>query len=59
MFPAGYVGLIMKSNDKLYGLERRGSTDFIVTSGISGWAIPFKSGTHSEYVIVDIIPAVK
>ena len=57
MFPAGYVGLIMKSNDSLYGLEQRGTTNFIVTSGISGWAVPFKSGTHSEYVIVDVIPA--
>ena len=56
MFPAGYVGLIMKSNDSLYGLEQRGSTNFIVTSGISGWAVPFKSGTHSEYVIIDIQP---
>ncbi len=59
MFPAGYVGLIMKSNDSLYGLEQRGSTNFIVTSGISGWAVPFKSGTHSEYVIIDIKPSVK
>ena len=56
MFPAGLVGLILKSNDKLYGLEERDGTTFIVTSGISGWAIPFKTGTHSEYVIVDIQP---
>ncbi len=56
MFPAGFVGLIMKSNDKLYGLEKRDNTTFVVTSGISGWAIPFKTGTHSEYVIIDIQP---
>ncbi|MBR5732233.1 MAG: metallophosphoesterase, partial [Lachnospiraceae bacterium] len=56
MFPAGLVGLILKSNDKLYGLEERENTTFIVTSGISGWAIPFKTGTHSEYVIIDIQP---
>ena len=56
MFPAGLVGLILKSNDKLYGLEQRNGTTFIVTSGISGWAVPFKTGTHSEYVIIDIQP---
>lgn len=40
--------------DNPYGLERRESTDFIVTSGISDWAIQFKTGCRSEYVIIDI-----
>ena len=40
--------------DNVYGLERRGNTDFIVTSGISDWAMKFKTGTRSEYVIIDI-----
>lgn len=40
--------------DNVYGLERRGSTDFIVTSGISDWAIQFKTGCRSEYVMIDI-----
>lgn len=40
--------------DNVYGLERRGNTDFIVTSGISDWAIQFKTGTRSEYVIIDV-----
>ena len=44
----------MGANDNTYGYERRGSTDFIVTSGISDWAVIFKSGTKSEYVIIDI-----
>ena len=44
----------MKVNDKVYGHEKRESTDFIVTSGVSGWAVPFKTGTFSEYVIIDI-----
>lgn len=52
IFPAGYFGKLLGFNDRIYGSERRGSTTFIVTSGISGWAIPFKTGCCSE--IVDI-----
>ena len=54
IFPAGLIGLWMGANDRVYGSEVRGNTTFIVTSGISGWAIPFKTGTFSEYVVVDI-----
>ena len=57
LFPAGLIGLIISDNDAVYGAERRGSTDFIVTSGISGWAIPFKTGAISEYCIIDVVPA--
>ena len=42
------------TDDKSYGLETRGSTSFIVTSGISDWAIQFKTGCKSEYVVVDV-----
>lgn len=58
MFPAGLIGLWMKANDALYGLSQRDDTTFIITSGISGWAIPFKTGAFSEYVIIDIVPSV-
>ena len=54
IFPAGQIGMLMGANDRLYGHEKRENTDFIVTSGISGWAIPFKTGCRSEYVVVDI-----
>ena len=54
IFPAGQIGLRIKANDRVYGTEKRNNTDFIVTSGISGWAIPFKTGTFSEFVIIDI-----
>lgn len=40
--------------DNVYGLEHRENTDFIVTSGISDWAVQFKTGCRSEYVIIDI-----
>ena len=55
MFPAGLIGLAMGANDNVYGLQRRENTDFIVTSGVSGWAIPFKTGTISEFVVIDIV----
>ena len=54
LFPAGPIGLLLKANDRIYGTEKRGNTTFVVTSGISGWAIPFKTGTASEFVVIDI-----
>lgn len=54
IWPCGYIGLLLGANDFVYGHTIRGNTDFIVTSGISGWAIPFKTGTVSEYNIIDI-----
>ena len=44
----------VSGDDQIYGIERRLQTDFIVTSGISDWAIKFKTGCFSEYVILDI-----
>ena len=54
IFPAGPIGLWMGANDRFYGTETRGDTTFLVTSGISGWGIPFKTGCISEYVVIDI-----
>lgn len=54
MFPFNQVGKWIGANDLVYGYEKRKNTDFIVTSGISDWAIKFKTGTKSEFVIIDI-----
>lgn len=54
LFPINYVGEWTKENEKTYGLMKRRNTNFIVTSGISDWAIRFKTGCKSEYVVVDI-----
>ena len=43
------------ANDRTYGWEKRGTTEFIVTSGISDWAIGFKTGTKSEYVVLNLL----
>ena len=54
LFPLGYIGLLTGSNDEFKGLHKRGNTNFIVNTGISDWAVDFKTGTKSEYVIIDI-----
>ncbi|MBQ3830069.1 MAG: metallophosphoesterase [Spirochaetales bacterium] len=54
IFPAGIIGLIIGANDRVYGSEVRENTTFIVTSGISGWAIPFKTLCFSEILVVDV-----
>ncbi len=54
LFPLGYLGVLMGANDEFYGLHKRDNTYFIVNSGISDWAIDFKTGTFSEIGIIDI-----
>ena len=54
LIPLGPIGRCIGANDRTYGMEQRGGTTFIVTSGISDWEIYFKTGTKSEYVIIDI-----
>ncbi len=52
--PINYVGEWSGENEKTYGLEKRSNTNFVVTSGISDWAIKFKTGCKSEYVVIDV-----
>lgn len=54
LFPLGQIGLLLGANDKVYGMETRDNTTFIVNSGISDWAIKFKTGTIAEYTVIDI-----
>ncbi|WP_168171734.1 metallophosphoesterase [Oribacterium sp. C9] len=54
MFPINILGELTGANDSTYGYEKRKNTEFIVTSGISCWAIKFKTGTRSEYVVLNI-----
>ena len=44
----------LASDDRVYGYEKRDNTNFIVTSGISDWAIKFKTGCKSEYLLIEI-----
>ena len=46
--------MALGGNDKVYGYEKRENKSFIVTSGISGWAVRFKTGCRSWYTLIDI-----
>ena len=52
--PINNIGVIIGANDYTYGHKKIDNTDFIVTSGISSWAIRFKTGTKSEIVVIDV-----
>lgn len=54
LIPVNHVGEWTGENAKSYGYEKRNQTNFIVTSGISDWAIKFKTGCKSEYVVIDV-----
>jgi len=54
LIPIGIIGKLIGAFDRAYGWENRDGTDFIVTSGISDWAILFKTGTKSEYLIINV-----
>ncbi len=55
MFPLGYIGKISGANNEFYGIHKKGNTTFIVNSGMSNWELMFKTGTHSEYVVINIV----
>lgn len=54
LIPLGPLGVLLGANDKVYGIEKRENTTFIVSSGISDWAMKFKTGAISEYVLIDV-----
>jgi len=54
IFPAGLVCELLGINDKIYGHEKRGDFNVIVSSGAAGWGFPFRTEHHSEYVVVNI-----
>ena len=54
--PINHVGEWIGENALAYGHQRRGDTDFIVTSGISNWTFRFKTGCRSEIVVIDLQP---
>ena len=54
MVPVGQISVWTGINDSIYGEQKRENTTFIVNSGISDWMIKFKTGTFSEYGIIDV-----
>ena len=49
------IGLISSLfNDSCYGKTSLQQTVFLVTSGLGSWELKLKTGTVSEYVIIDL-----
>jgi len=55
LLPIRQVGKWIGATDKIYGLEKRSDTTFIVSSGVSDWGLGFKTGCKAEFVVVDIL----
>lgn len=54
MIPINLFSTNLGGNDRAYGYEKRDNTEFIVSSGIADWEIKFKTGTISEFVVIDL-----
>lgn len=54
LFPLEYIQPLVSQNNNVRGHERRGNTDFIVTDGISDWAVKFRTGCRSEFNLIGI-----
>lgn len=55
IFPTKLFEELFKTSEMIYGYEKDGSLNKIVTSGIAGWGIPIRTDEHSEYVILNIM----
>ncbi len=55
MFPLGWFIPAIGMGENTYGQEIRGSSTFIVSSGVSG-LFPLRTEAKSEFVIIDILP---
>lgn len=54
IWPVGLISNILGFGELNYGYEKIGKYQVIVTSGMAGWGYPIRTGSHSEYVIVDV-----
>lgn len=55
MFPVGLLSDILGFGEMNYGYRQMDHMQVIVSSGIAGWGYALRTGSHSEYVIIDII----
>ncbi len=55
MLPLTWFVEFVGMGEKTYGMEKSDNTTFIVSSGLSGFEVPLRTGAKTEYVIVDII----
>lgn len=55
IFPVGLISDILGFGEMNYGYRQLNHMQVIVSSGIGGWGYPLRTGSHSEYVIIDIM----
>lgn len=51
--------LVALGNDYNYGLYQEGGKSFFVTQGIGVWGLPFRLGTRSEVVLIQLDPEIE
>lgn len=56
IWPIGQSMRVLKIGELNYGYEKLKNMQAIVTSGMAGWGYPIRTGSNSEYVIIDIQP---
>jgi len=56
MMPLTWAVEFIGMGEKTYGMETAADTTFIVTSGISGFEVPLRTGVKAEFVVIDIAP---
>ncbi|MDD3225003.1 MAG: metallophosphoesterase [Clostridium sp.] len=54
IWPVGLFSGVLGFGQLTYGYEKIDNYQIIVTSGIGGWGYPIRTGSHSEYVIVNV-----
>lgn len=57
IWPVGLITTLFDHGTVNYGEATFRNMTLIVSSGIAGWGYPFRTGRHSEYVLVHIGPA--
>lgn len=54
MLPLTLVIGMLNVNDQGYGMKYVGDTACIVSSGMSGWGLPVRTGVPTEYVLIEV-----
>jgi Predicted phosphohydrolases len=54
IWPAGVLNGIFGIGELNYGYKKINKSQFIVSSGMAGWGYPIRTGSKSEFVIIDL-----
>ena len=54
VFPVGLITDLLGFGEMNYGYRQLQHMQVVVSSGIAGWGYPVRTGSHSEYVIINV-----